>query len=297
MNKEAIYKKCCKIRFFEKRVEEEFSKGNLRGTTHCCIGQEIIPVLAMENIDRERDYVVGTHRCHGQVIAYTDDIYRLACEMMGRKDGFVSGLGGSQHIKVDKYITNGITGGMATIGTGIALGIKKSDEKAIVVSFTGDGGFNEGYVQESFNLASAMSLPILYICENNHYAMSTPTAEYSAPNFKGRIEALDMKYLASDSADPEKFDEDIKEAFSYVRKNGKPCFLDVHTARLCGHSKSDNMEYMSVEEKNKNIEDDPVRWLERFIDDERKDIIRKEAICEVSEAFERAVLCDEICEI
>lgn len=293
MNKEIIYRKCYKIRFFEKKVEEEFSNGKLRGTTHGCIGQEIIPVLAMEYIDKEVDYVVGTHRCHGQVLAYTDDVYRLACEMMGRKDGFVNGMGGSQHIKVDKYLTNGITGGMATVGTGIALGIKKTGEKAMVVSFTGDGGFNEGYVQESFNLASSMNLPILFICENNHYAMSTPTAQYSAPSFGDRIEALGMNYIISDSSDPERLDVDMKNAFSYVRASGKPCFLDVQTARLCGHSKSDSMEYMSEEEKRKNKENDPIIWLEGFIEEENKKSIKEEIIKEVSDAFWKANLCEE----
>lgn len=293
MNKEAIYKKCYKIRSFEKKVEEEFSNGKLRGTTHGCIGQEIIPVLAMEYINKSTDYVVGTHRCHGQVIAYADDVYRLACEMMGRKDGFVSGMGGSQHIKIDKYLTNGITGGMATVGTGIALGIKKKGEKALVVSFIGDGGFNEGYVQESFNLASSMNLPILYICENNHYAMSTPTARYSAPKFGNRIEALEMKYIGSDSSKPEMLEKDMKDAFSYVRENGKPCFLDVQTARLCGHSKSDSMEYMSEEEKKQNIANDPILWLEKYIDDGEIKMINEEILKEINDAFERANECTE----
>ncbi len=296
MNVEKIYKECYRIRSFEKKVEQEFSNGKLRGTTHGCIGQEIIPVLAMEFINKETDYVVGTHRCHGQVLAYTGDTYRLACEMMGRKDGFVKGIGGSQHIKVDKYLTNGITGGMVTVGTGIALGIKKTAEDAIVTSFFGDGGFNEGYVQESLNLAASLELPILYICENNHYAMSTPTVKYSAPDFGTRVTSLGMYYIMSDTAEPQKLCNDMEEAFSYVRKFRKPCVIDVHTARLCGHSKSDSMEYMSNEEKQKNIENDPIAWLERNIQNSARLSIQQQIAKEINDAFDKAYICEEILE-
>lgn len=289
-----VYTQCCRIRSFERKVEEEFSAGKLRGTTHGCIGQEVIPVFAMLFINKENDYVVGTHRCHGQVLAYTGNTYRLACEMMGRQDGFVSGMGGSQHIKVGKYLTNGITGGMAAVGTGIALGIKKSQDDAIVVSFTGDGGFNEGYVQESLNLASAMGLPILYICENNHYAMSTPTERYSAGSFEKRIKALEMNYIGSYASNPDTLYNDMGQAFSYVREKRRPCFFDVQTARLCGHSKSDTMEYMSSEEKAKNKIDDPILWLELQIGTDEKNKIQEEIRQEIEEAFEKAVLCEEI---
>lgn len=133
------YKISYMIRQFEKKVEEEFEKGTMRGTTHGCIGQEIIPTIVMEFLDKEIDYVVGTHRCHGQVLAYTHDPYRLICEMMGKADGFIQGMGGSQHIKVGKYVTNGITGGMVTVGCGIALGLKKDNSAGIVVAFMGVG--------------------------------------------------------------------------------------------------------------------------------------------------------------
>ena len=121
-----IYRECYRIRCFEKKVEQGFSKGLMRGTTHGCIGQEVIPVIAMREINREIDRAVGTHRCHGQVLAYEPDTYRLACEMMGKRDGFVKGMGGSQHIKTGGYLTNGVTGGMAVIGCGMAMAMQKN---------------------------------------------------------------------------------------------------------------------------------------------------------------------------
>lgn len=293
MNYNDIYSKCIAIRLFEKRVESEFASGSFRGTTHGCIGQEIIPVLVMENVNKSLDYITGTHRCHGQVLAYNGDCYSLACEMMGKADGFVGGMGGSQHIKVDKYITNGITGGMLPTATGLAMGIRKSDSEGMVVSFVGDGGFNEGYVQESLNFAVKYALPLLVICENNKYAMSTRTLDYSAGIIKDRIQSFGMQYVESSSSFPDQLEEDIRQSFSYVRKNRKPCFIEIHTARLCGHSKSDSMEYMSDEEKENDINSDPIVWLKdrmELADIERidKDILKK-----IDSDFKRAKNCKE----
>lgn len=281
------------IRLFEKKVESEFSLGRMRGTTHGCIGQEIIPVLVMKEIDYGTDYITGTHRCHGQVIAYTKDPYRLACEMMGRKDGFVKGLGGSQHIKVDHYITNGVTGGMASVGVGIAMGLKKKNKRGIVIAFLGDGGVNEGYVQESMNMSSHFGLPILFVCENNGYAMSTPTDIYSAGNFKNRVTALEIEYKEAFTSAPEGLEKQISDAVHYVREKGLPCFLDVHTARLCGHSKSDAMEYMSEEEKRKNQLEDPIVWLSKKLSEDEIDAIRLRLSKEIDDVFERANNCEE----
>ena len=293
MNYLDTYRQCIQIRLFEKRVEKEFGLGHMRGTTHGCIGQEIIPVLVMNEIDRAKDYITGTHRCHGQVLSYSKNPYKLACEMMGRKDGFVNGLGGSQHIKTDKYITNGITGGMVSVGAGIAMGIRKKKDAGIVISFLGDGGFNEGYVQESLNLSSHFELPILFICENNGYAMSTPTTLFSAGDYRERVNSLNIEYNRTNTANPIKLEEDIVKAFVFVRNNKKPYFIDIHTARLCGHSKSDPMDYMSEEEKNKNISEDPLLWLEKRLSSDDIHEVTNRVICELDDVFERAGKCEE----
>lgn len=288
------YKISYMIRQFEKKVEEEFEKGTMRGTTHGCIGQEIIPTIVMEFLDKEIDYVVGTHRCHGQVLAYTHDPYRLICEMMGKADGFIQGMGGSQHIKVGKYVTNGITGGMVTVGCGIALGLKKDNSAGIVVAFMGDGGFNEGYVQESLNLASLLKLPILFICENNHYAMSTPTERFSAGSFCRRIKAIDIDYLELTTNDIEKLAKGIREGFDHVRTKKTPCFLEIKTARLCGHSKSDKREYMSVDEIKEYEENDPLKIMGQELGNDVVQSVSREIDVQIETAFEKAYESIEI---
>lgn len=288
-----LYEKCYRIRRFERQVEKEFENGTMRGTTHGCIGQEIIPVLVMDKINKDIDYVVGTHRCHGQVLAYTNNSYKLVCEMMGKKDGYVGGIGGSQHIKTGHFLTNGITGGMAVIGMGIAMGIKKTNSEGVVVSFLGDGGFNEGYVQEALNLASLYKVPILFICENNHYAMSTPTERYSSGTVEQRVSALNIKYLNASTTEIDNLQKLIDEAYNFTLCERQPCFLNVETARLCGHSKSDKMEYMSEEEKEYNILQDPIVQLEKKLTQEERNQIQKKIDKEIIDAFERAKQCVE----
>ncbi len=288
-----IYQQCYRIRCFERQVEKEFENGTLRGTTHSCIGQEIIPVLILNHINRQEDYVVGTHRCHGQVLAYTGDPYRLACEMMGKKDGFVEGMGGSQHIRTEKLLVNGITGGMTVVGTGIAMGIKKRKQSGAVIAFLGDGAVNEGYVQETLNLASVYKVPIFFVCENNHYAMSTPTESYSAGSFEKRVKALDISYLSATTENISELEDRIHEGYQTVRNTRCPCFLDISTARLCGHSKSDNMEYISDEEKERNLKADPLLQMEALLSPNACKETREKVEKEIREAFSRAHTCPE----
>lgn len=295
MNYLDTYQMCYLIRAFEKEVEVRFEQGKMRGTTHGCIGQEIIPTLIMANMDRENDYITGTHRCHGQILAYTGDPYRLACEMMGKKDGFNCGMGGSQHIKVEHYITNGVTGGMASVAMGMALSIKKQKKEGIVISFLGDGGLQEGYVVETMNLASLMKVPIVYVIENNHYAMSTPTMQYSAGSFKRRIEALDIRYYYSEATELEALENTIKKAMTYTRNEKKPVAIEINTFRLCGHSKSDNMAYMTDKEKQDNRENDPVKKIKEKIED--KDLASEIEINikrKIKSAFDKAETCEQV---
>lgn len=281
-----VYEQCHMIRTFEKKVEKEFEKGRMRGTTHGCIGQEIIPVLAMEYVEKDQDIITGTHRCHGQVLAYTKDPFRLLCEMMGKGAGFNCGMGGSQHIKYGNYITNGVTGGMAAIGAGIAFSMKR--KKGIVVSFMGDGGFQEGYVQETLNMARTYEVPILYIMENNKYAMSTCTENVSSGTVQSRVEAHGMQYACSDSGSFVDLDEKMKRAFCFVRTEKKPFFLEIKTFRLCGHSKSDEREYMTEAEKQKNIEEDPLLKLRKRIPEKEALRIEKMTSSFINDTFLRA---------
>ena len=256
------------IREFEKTLESYFTKGMLRGTTHGCIGQEAIPVAISEIISIERDFVTSTHRGHGHYLAITEDVYGLACEIMGKKDGVVFGKGGSQHLQRGNFYTNGITGGMIPIAVGVALSKKLKNEDGIVVSFVGDGGMNEGYVMEAFNMASAFSVPIMFILENNSYAMSSPTALLTGGTFSERIRGFGIKYehiLVKNVIELSSF---FHNARKYVEEERKPIFIECSTFRFCGHSKSDKREYIKTSEDDFWHINDPLIKLKTELGDE-----------------------------
>lgn len=271
------------IRKFEEEVENLFSQGKLVGTTHGCIGQEIIAAILLDFIDIKKDSVTGTHRSHGHYLALFKDPESLFCELMGKENGVVKGKGGSQHLYRDNFYTNGITGGMVPVATGIAMveKLKKSDN--IVLSFFGDGAMNEGYVFEAFNFSLINNLPILYILENNQYAMSTYYKKVSAGNFTERLKSLSMKTYEANSIDIEQVLVVSVKAVKYVRENKKPAFINFKTYRFCGHSRSDKCEYRTREEENYWKDNDPIVQMEKIsskvkikkIKQEIKDIIEQ----------------------
>jgi TPP-dependent pyruvate/acetoin dehydrogenase alpha subunit len=246
------------IRKFEEKVEEYFSKGILRGTTHGSTGQELIPAALMDFVDIDKDYIFATHRGHGYFLAYSQDPFLLASEMMGKMTGPVLGAGGSQHLKYKNFFTNGITGGMAPIAVGTAFQLKRQKETGVVISILGDGGFNEGYVQEAFNLSSIWNAPVLFILENNKYAMSTRSSNFTAGTIEERIKSYHIFYIFLRTSNIEDFYNGLKRGVEFVRKNSVPCFIEVDTFRFCGHSKSDECAYMDMDEKDQYIFNDPL---------------------------------------
>ena len=282
------------IRYFEKNVEKYFSMGKLMGTTHGYIGQEIIASCLSDFVDMDIDYVTSTHRCHGHYLALFDDVEGLSSEIMGKKDGVVNGLGGSQHIKKGNFITNGITGGMIPIGVGIAFSKKLLKEKGIVFSFVGDGGMNEGYVLEAFNLSSVYEVPIFFILENNHYALSTTTEKFTAGSFQKRIEAYDIKYEKIIADDPEILYMKLSKSTKYVRETNKPFFLEIDTFRFCGHSKSDKREYVDKELEKFWLNNDPLNTIKQQLNTDF--IVETEKIIKerIDDAFEKAAFQKEM---
>ena len=294
MDYKKIYEKCYLIRRFEEEVEKEFEKGIMRGTTHGCIGQEIIPVIVFDNIENDVDYITGTHRSHGQILAYTDDDYKLIAEMTGKYDGFNCGMGGSQHIKINKYITNGVTGGMASVAMGMAYSLKVNSKRGIVIAFVGDGGFHEGYFLETMNLAGTFGVPILYILENNKYAMSTKTQNYVSGKISDKVKANGIKYFFCNARKVEELNQIIKDAQKYVREERKPALVEIDTFRLCGHSKSDQREYMSDKEKQENINNDPMKIIRSKICNKEVTEIEKQINKRIESSFKKAQECKEI---
>jgi len=278
-----LYRKMYLIREFETTLESYFAKGLLRGTTHACIGQEAIPVALSNIINAKIDFITSTHRGHGHYLAITEDVYGLACEIMGKEDGVVSGKGGSQHLHKDNFYTNGITGGMVPIGVGMAFSKKLKNEAGVVFSFLGDGGMNEGYVMEALNLASAFNAPIMFILENNNYAMSSDTKEMTGGTFAERIKSFGIMYKKIVVNDVSKLSIVFSNARKFIEENKKPIFIECNTFRFCGHSKSDKREYVKASEDDFWHKNDPLVRLgnklgrnKKIIEDEVNEMIRIE---------------------
>lgn len=233
------------IRGMEHKIESLFTQGKLRGTTHCCIGQEGVPVALSYLLDIEKDYLCSGHRAHGLSMMMTQKPEMLLGEIMGKHYGMAKGLGGSQHVYYKNYFTNGITGGMSPVAVGIGFTLKQEKTDAISVVDFGDGAMNEGYVLESFNLAREMQIPVLFILENNGFAMSTPV-ETANPfvTFEDRVNGFGLPYSQIEASDFDKLYETLRLTSLRVRKERSPQFVEVLTHRFCGHSKSDKRAYI-----------------------------------------------------
>ena len=245
MDKKEILYRMMLIREMEHKIESLFSQCMLRVTTHCCIGQEAVPVALSFLLDIDRDYLCSGHRAHGLSMMMTMKPEMLLGEIMGKPFGMAKGLGGSQHVYYKNYFTNGITGGMATVATGISFALKQENTDAISVVDFGDGAMNEGYVMEAFNLAATMKLPVLYILENNGYAMSTPV-ETANPFvvFEDRVKGFSLPYSRVESSDFDSLYNVLSKVVQNVRETREPQFVEVLTHRFCGHSKSDKRLYI-----------------------------------------------------
>jgi len=162
------------IRRFEDRAAELFQQGVIFGTAHSCVGQEAIAVGAA-GVMRETDYLVGHHRSHGHLIAAGADLRRMMAEMFGKRTGYCKGLGGSMHIadlSLQILGCNGIVGAGVPHATGAALTAKLRGTGQAVVAFFGDGAAGQGATHEGMNLAATWSLPVVFVCENNQFALS-----------------------------------------------------------------------------------------------------------------------------
>ena len=266
MDKKEIFFRMKLIREMEHKIESLFSQGLLRGTTHCCIGQEVVPVALSYIIDINHDYLCAGHRAHGLSMMMTMKPEMLLGEIMGKPFGMAKGLGGSQHVYYKNYYTNGITGGMATVATGIAFALKQEKTDAISIVDFGDGAMNEGYVLESLNLAAVMNLPVLFILENNGYAMSTPVKAVNPYSvFENRVKGFALPYTRTEAIDFDTVFAVLEKAVKYVRETRKPQFVEVLTHRFCGHSKSDKRLYIPASQDEYWHEHDSMESVARLL--------------------------------
>ena len=163
-----LIEEALRIRLIEETFLELFSLGKMNGTVHTCVGQELSAVAVCHFLT-ENDWVTSNHRCHGHFISKTSNWKGLIDELMGLKSGVCGGIGSSQHLYAEGFLSNGIQGSLIPVGTGIALHNKLAMNNCIAVSFLGEGTLGEGVLYEAFNLASLHNVPQLFVCENNFY--------------------------------------------------------------------------------------------------------------------------------
>jgi pyruvate dehydrogenase E1 component alpha subunit len=256
-----ILRKMYRIRHFETQVIELFQEGQIRGSTHTYIGMEGSGVGCCSAL-RADDYITSTHRGHGHCIAKGGRLDLMMAELLGKATGYCKGKGGSMHIAdVEAGIlgANGIVGGGIGIATGAALGSQLRGDGRVTVCFFGDGGFNQGVLYESANIAALWKLPVVYFCENNKYAMSTPIERSSAvADLSARAAAFGMPSANVDGMDVLAVREAVHHAVERARRGDGPSLLVSDTYRFEGHNVGDGQRYRTREEVERWRASDPI---------------------------------------
>ncbi len=257
-----------RIRKFEERALLMYSKQKIRGFCHVYIGQEAV-TAGMETALKQDDALVTAYRQHG--IALMKGLSARSCmaELFGKETGAVKGKGGSMHFfsAEHRYFGgNGIVGAQIPIGTGMALAEKYRKSDLISVTMFGDGAARQGALHEAFNMAMTWNLPVLYVCENNGYAMGTSVSRTSNVEDLYKLGlSYDMPSEAVDGMDPVAVHEAFTKAAEHVRSGKGPYYLEVKTYRYKGHSVSDPAKYRSKDELKSYMEKDPIKMLESKI--------------------------------
>jgi TPP-dependent pyruvate/acetoin dehydrogenase alpha subunit len=256
-----LYRTMMTIRIFEKRVAREFRSGEIPGFVHMYVGEEAIAAGVCACLD-DHDYVTSTHRGHGHCIAKGCDLDRMMAEIYGRETGLCMGRGGSMHIadfSRGMLGANAIVGGGIALATGAGLAAKVRGSKQVAVAFFGDGAVNQGVFHESLNLAAIWNLPVLYVCENNGFAESTPAAyATSVPDVAVRANAYGMAQAIVDTRDALTVYEAAREAVARARGGGGATLLEMKTYRFHGHFEGDPDRYRDDAEREALLAFDPI---------------------------------------
>ncbi|GHV77321.1 acetoin:2,6-dichlorophenolindophenol oxidoreductase subunit alpha [Spirochaetia bacterium] len=262
-----LYLKMAQTRNFEETAARLFVEGKVHGTAHFCIGEEATGVGVCSALEKD-DMITQTHRGHNQAIGKGMDINRMMAEFLGKETGYCKGKGGCMHIadfSVGSLGANGVVGGGIPVATGAALSQKFFKRPNITVSFFGDGATNEGAFHESLNLASVWKLPVLFVCTNNYYGMSTHISKsMNITDIASRAAAYGMKGITVDGNDVLSIYEETLKAREYVLKNG-PMFMVLNTYRWMGHSKSDSQLYRTKDEVSEWKAKCPIKRFREYL--------------------------------
>ena len=285
------------IRHFDEEAMALYRAGEMRGTTHPYIGMEAVGVGVMLAL-QPTDWVTSTHRGHGHTIAKGGDLKKMMAELLGRSTGYSGGKGGSMHIAdMDKHMlgANGIVGGGMGLATGAGLTCKLQNTGAVAACFFGDGALNQGMLHEATNMAAIWNLPVVYVCENNQYAMSaradwtvaggspsTRAAGYGIPG----VDVDGMDFFAVNAA--------AHDLVARARRGEGPSYLVCLTYRYHGHHAGDPLNYRDKEEVDRWRERDPIERLRRTLDEwgvvsaSDYEALDQRIVAEVAEAIEFA---------
>lgn len=264
----AALRKMILIRKFEEGAEDCYTRGLIHGTMHLSIGQEVSAVGSCMSLSDE-DKITSTHRGHGHCIAKNADLGKMFAEFFGKETGYCRGRGGSMHIAdvaKGNLGANGIVGGGLPIAVGAALSAKRLGTGAVTICFFGDGANNEGAFHEALNMASVWKLPVVFVCENNKYGMSTSTERSTAvKNISERAVAYAMPGVKVDGNDFSAVTEAVDTAVARARAGDGPSLVENLTYRWRGHSKSDRNRYRTKEEIREWMERDPIRQMTELL--------------------------------
>lgn len=261
----AWYTLMLRIRKFEEMALRMYGQQKVRGFCHVYIGQEAV-AAGIESAITKEDAIVTAYRQHGTAIGRGVPTDKAMAELFGKATGIVKGKGGSMHFfdNANKYFGgNGIVGAQIPIGTGIAFAEKYRETQNLCVTMFGDGAARQGALHESFNMAMTWKLPVLYICENNGYAMGTSVERTSNVIDLAKLgSSYDMPSESVDGMDPAAVHEAVSRAAEHIRAGQGPYYLEVETYRYKGHSVSDPAKYRTKEEVQQYKDRDPVKMAE-----------------------------------
>ena len=281
------------IRAFEEKAEQLYAMGKVHGTMHLSIGMEASAVGAIAAL-RPDDLILSTHRGHGHCIAKGADLNRMMAEFMGKETGYCRGRGGSMHIadvEGGNLGANGVVGGGIPMAVGVGLSLKMQKRDQIILCFFGDGAANLGPFHEALNMAAIWGLPVVYVCENNQYAMSFSVKKaFAIERISDRGAAYGMPGVTVDGNDLMAVYEAVSQAVKQARAGEGPSLIENVTYRWRGHSKSDVNRYRTREEIEAWKQKCPIkRFRARLIEEgvlteEEADQIEQEAYAAIDAA-------------
>jgi len=293
-----MYRKMLEIRLFEEKVFELYGQNLVPGTIHLYAGEEAVAAGVCSAL-RKDDYIISTHRGHGHCIAKGADLNRTMAEILGKETGYCKGKGGSMHIADFSIGMLGATavvcaGLPIAVGAGLSAKLRKTDQ--VTVCFFGEGASNQGTFHESLNMASTWKLPVIFVCENNLYAMGTRQSRVmNIENVADRAAAYGIQGVATDGNDVLAVYKATSEAVEKARRGEGPTLIECKTYRHKGHSRVDPAKYRPKEEVQDWLRRDPIKNLKEYLareysltDDELQSI-EKEAATRIDEAVKFAL--------